>query len=75
MYAGLGQARGMGFDWGGLVRSVGDVITGIVGGGPKVPYQYPPIQNTQPRTTGMDLTTLALIGVGTFLLVKAMNKR
>ncbi len=74
MYSGMGSMNGLGFDWGSLVRSIGDVATGIVGRGPTVGTQYPtqyPRPTAQPA--GMDLTTVALIGIGVFFLVKTLK--
>lgn len=75
MYAGV---RGMGeTSWTDILKagvSTGLQVVGNVFGGKKTyPVNTSPIDIGSSNSRGIDMTTLALIGFGAFLLVKAMK--
>jgi hypothetical protein len=82
MYAGLGaNKRGMGdIDWGNIISqgitSAGNVVSSIYGQNKTL---YPTTQgtvykNSGSATGGLDLTTIALLGMGMFFVVKMLKR-
>lgn len=78
MYAG-NRMRGMGdIDWtsviNGVVNTAGKTVQTVENQIP-IGYNGYPVGSTVPGTIGgMDLTTLALLGVGAFFLIKVMKR-
>lgn len=70
--------QGLGFDWGSLIKAGGNIVGSIVGG--QTPSTVPSGYSVVPASTaqnigGMSMGTIVLLGVGGFLLYKAMQKR
>lgn len=75
MYGGMGRGMGDGLDWDALlnttISTAGKVATAAEN---QLPIGYNGYTVTTGTIAGMDTTTLLMLGVGAFFLIKAMKR-